>query len=340
VTRPRPPYLSHERNFRGTMVWYVRIQGKRIRIRETYGTPEFDAAYQAALARARKEPDAPERGAAGSLQWLIDQYRDTSAWQQLSKATRRQRDNIFKQVIMASGNASYARVTKADIERGRERRSGTPHQARHFLDTMRGLFRWAYKAQLIKHDPAAGVESPTRPRGGGFMPWTEDDVATYEQRWPVGTRQRVWLGVLLYTGLRRGDAVRLGRPHIRNGVAHIKTQKNNTQVALPILPVLAQTLAAGPCGDLTFIVGSNGRPLTKESFGNLFRKACRAAGVNKSAHGLRKIAAIRCAENEATVPQMNAIFGWTGAKMALHYIEFANREKMAADAMGKLERGA
>jgi hypothetical protein len=59
MPRPRPPYLSHERNYRGTMVWYVRIRGKRIRIRETYGTPEFDAAYQAALATVIKKP-APD----------------------------------------------------------------------------------------------------------------------------------------------------------------------------------------------------------------------------------------------------------------------------------------
>jgi site-specific recombinase XerD len=229
MPRPRPPYLSHERNFRGTMVWYVRIGGKRIRIRETYGTPEFDAAYQAALERVRKKPDI-ERGAAGSLQWLIDQYRDTAAWQQLSKATQRQRDNIFKQVIAASGNASYARVTKADIERGRERRGATPHQARHFLDTMRGLFRWAYKAQHVKIDPTAGVESPTRAKTEGFKPWTEEDVAAYEKRWPVGTRQRVWLDVLLYTGLRRGDATKLGRQHIRQGTATLTTEKTGTVV--------------------------------------------------------------------------------------------------------------
>jgi integrase len=67
-----------------------------------------------------------------------------------------------------------------------------------------------------------------------------------------------------------------------------------------------------------------------------FAEAARAAGVEKSCHGLRKIAATRCAENGATVPQMNAIFGWTGERMALHYIEAANRKKMAADAMHKL----
>ena len=61
------------------------------------------------------------------------------------------------------------------------------------------------------------------------------DVAAYEQRWPVGTRQRVWLDVLLYTGLRRGDAVRLGRQHVKHGVATLTTQKTGTPVAYPMM---------------------------------------------------------------------------------------------------------
>jgi hypothetical protein len=51
----------------------------------------------------------------------------------------------------------------------------------------------------------------------------------------------------------------------------------------------------GPRGDLAFIVGKNGKPLTKESFGNEFKTACRQAGVPGSAHGVRKIAATRAA---------------------------------------------
>ena len=72
---------------------------------------------------------------------------------------------------------------------------------------MRGLFRWALEAQLVKADPTVGIKNPKPSRKGGYRPWTEEDVAAYEKRWPVGTRQRVWLDVLLYTGLRRGDAV-------------------------------------------------------------------------------------------------------------------------------------
>jgi hypothetical protein len=35
---------------------------------------------------------------------------------------------------------------------------------------------------------------------------------------------------------------------------------------------------------------------------------------------------------------MNAIFGWTGAKMALHYIETADRTRLAGDSMYTLNR--
>ena len=202
---------------------------------------------------------------------------------------------------------------------------------------MRGLFRWAVKAKLVKSDPTIGVDNPSRPKTGGFQVWTEEDIAAYEARWPIGTRQRVWLDALIYTGLRRGDAVRLGRQHVRNSVATIKTEKTDTVVTLPILPALSATLQAGPCGELTFIAGENGRPLTKESFGNLFRKACRDAGLrDRSAHGLRKAAATRAANAGATVAQLEAIFGWNGGTMASHYTKAADRRRLAIEAMHKL----
>ena len=189
---------------------------------------------------------------------------------------------------------------------------------------------------MVKVDPTVGVRNPARPKGDGFIPWTEEHVTAYEKRWPIGTRQRVWLDVLLYTGLRRGDVVRLGRQHIREGVATLKTEKTDTIVTLPILPALAETLAAGPCGDLTFIAGESGNPLTKESFGNLFRDACRAAGVPGSAHGVRKIAATRAANAGATVAQLEAIFGWQGGSMAALYTRAADRRRLSIEAMSKL----
>jgi integrase len=272
------------------------------------------------------------------LEWLIARYRETPAWLTFSLATRRQRENIFRQVIESAGREPYDKITEKHIVAGRDRRGKTPFQARHFLDTMRGLFAWAKEAGFVKFDPAVAVKYPALKSGEGFPVWTEEDVAAYEAHWPLGTRQRVWLAVLLYTGLRRGDAVQLGRQHVRNEVATIRTQKsgNKIEVTIPLLPPLVEALRAGPTGDLAFICGSNGKPMTKESFGNSFSDACRGAGVRKSAHGLRKIGATRAANNGATVSQLNAIFGWTGSKMASHYTQAADRVRLAREAIGKL----
>jgi len=64
-----------------------------------------------------------------------------TAWNDLSAATRRRRDNIFVHALETAGVETYAKITQATILVGRERRSATPHQARHFLDAMRELFR-------------------------------------------------------------------------------------------------------------------------------------------------------------------------------------------------------
>jgi integrase len=285
---------------------------------------------------ARQTPK-DKRTAAGTLAWLVERYRETNAWTALSMATRRQRENILENVLEVSGQQPIGRVTRAAIVAGRDRRAkDTPFQARHFLDTMRGIFRWALEADLVKTDPTAGVSDPVMPVSDGFPQWTEDDVSAFEKRWPIGTRQRVWFDVLLYTGLRRGDAVTLGRQHVRDGVASLKTEKTDTEVTLPILPVLAATLAAGPCGDLHFIINANGQPFTKESFGNAFADACRTAGINKSAHGLRKLAATRAANAGATESQLKAIFGWTNSKMPTLYTKGADRRRLAKEAMHKL----
>jgi len=183
-----------------------------------------------------------------------------------------------------------------------------------------------------------GIKNPPKAKGDGFPAWTEDDVDRYEARWPLGTKERVWLGVLLYTGLRRGDAVRVGCQHIRDGVVTLRTEKTGIIVTVPLLPALDEILRVGPCGDLAFICGENGGPLTKESFGNFFRDACNAAGVEKSAHGVRKIGATRAANNGATVAELEAIFGWEGGRMASLYTRAADRVRLAKSARAKLDR--
>lgn len=327
MPRKRPPFVLKEITRHKTVAYYFR-QGKGPRTRlPDLGAPDFQEAYLAAL---RASGPAKKRiVGAGSLEWLVSRYRDSGAYRGLSPATRKQRDNIFKGVLAKAGHHPYSSITKKIIANGREDRASTPAQARNFLDAMRGLFRWALEADLVQVDPTHGVSNPRRPKTGGFAVWNDADVEAYEAKWPEGTRERVWFHVLLYTGLRRGDAVLIGRQHVRDGVATIRTEKTGTEVSITILPPLMKTLAAGPTSDLAFICGTSGKPLTKESFGNMFRAACLAAGVKKSAHGVRKIGATRAAEAGATVAELEAMFGWTGGAMASLYTKSADRKRLA-----------
>jgi len=103
MPRPRPPSLSRELSRHGRAVWYVRRSGKRIRIRAEYGTPEFTAEYQMAL--AAHQPATEVRTTAGTLAWLIECFRGTAAWQARSESTRAKWDGIYRQVLKAAGNA-------------------------------------------------------------------------------------------------------------------------------------------------------------------------------------------------------------------------------------------
>jgi integrase len=256
-------------------------------------------------------------------------HRQTNAWTDLAMATRRKRENIMHGVLKTGGNQPLSSITGKAIQAGIDRRK--PNQARHFLDTMRGLYKWALKAEHVSVDPTAGKVA-RKPKSAGYPPWDEDDVERFRRRWPLGTRERVAIDVLYYTGLRRGDAVVFGRQHVKDGVGRLVTEKTSEKVFIPIEPELEATIAAGPCGDLSFIAKVDGAPFTKGAFGNWFRTACRAAAIRKSAHGLRKAAATRDVNRGWTEAELEAKYGWRGGKMASHYTRSMNRERLAIEA--------
>ena len=58
-----------------------------------------------------------------------------------------------------------------------------------------------------------------------------------------------------------------------------------------------------------YLVGVSGQPQSAHAFGCWFIRRCREAGLARSAHGLRKLGAQRCAEAGATEHQLMALFG-------------------------------
>ena len=108
----------------------------------------------------------------------------------------------------------------------------------------------------------------------------------------------------------------------------IRTHKTgmDVSVALPryVLDLIAKTTPNG----LHFIVGERGHPFSNSHFGSWFKERCREAGIEKSAHGLRKLSATLAAEGGAPSHQIMAHYGWTNIKQAETYTKKADRARM------------
>ena len=278
------------------------------------------------------------RAGQGSLCALVDAFRASSYWRALSPATRKQRELILAPILCEAGRERAADIAKADIVAGRERRAHTPFLANNYLKTLRRLFGWAVEHGHLGVDPTIGVKDVPKPDNGGFRPWSEGDVEVYRRRWPLGCRQRVALDVLLFTGLRRGDATRVGQGDVENSLLRLSAEKTGTELFIPIHPDLRRALDAAPKGKTTWIAREDGEPYTKEGFGNEFGEWCREAGIRgRSAHGLRKLCAVRLLDAGVSEGELDAFMGWKhGSGTSRAYVKTRNIRQLSQRAFDKV----
>jgi integrase len=244
------------------------------------------------------------------------------AWADLKPSTKTQRRNIIDRFREEHGTKQVANLSHEHIKAMVEKK--LPAAGRHFRNALRALMVIAIDAGYVRQDPTIGI-SVRRSSGGGYHTWTEDEIATFEAAHPIGSRPRLAMALMLFTGQRRSDVVGMGWQHIRNGRIHLKQKKTGTALAVKIHPHLQAVLDAHGKGNLTFLVTEFGKPFTANGFGNWFRRQIRAAGLPEycSAHGLRKAAARRLAEAGCTAPQIAAVTGHKSLREVELYIKDA-----------------
>jgi integrase len=208
------------------------------------------------------------------------------------------------------------------------------------------MFDWALEAEVedVAENPVRKVKYPKPRPHGGHHTWTDAEIGKFELRHPVGSKAHLALALLLFTGLRASDVVRLGPKHVDGEEITITLYKNRNRapktLTLPILPDLRMVLDASTLGAETFLLTEHGKPFsTAKSFGNRFREWCDQAGLPQcTAHGLRKAGATIVAERGGTTDQLKAIFAWSTHKEPDLYTKTANTKRLAADAMPLLSR--
>jgi hypothetical protein len=166
----------------------------------------------------------------------------------------------------------------------------------------------------------------------GFSAWTHEDVAKFEAYWPVGSTPPLALAIMLYTGVRRSDAVLLGPPMVLDRV-HAPEDAEAEEGADHTGPARASGRDRQDADhrDEDLPRDAAGKSVHAAGFGNWFREKCDVARLKEcTARGIRKVAAETAAENGATEKEMMDIFRWTKADLAAYYARKANRRRSRA----------
>ena len=176
--------------------------------------------------------------------------------------------------------------------------------------------------------------------GEGHHTWSIDEIEQFERHFPIGTKARLALALLLYTGQRRGDIVRLGEQMRRDAMLVFTQEKNRSRkpvkAYVPIIAELQRILEASQTGDLVYLVSERAAPFTKESFGNWFRDRCREAGLKGcSPHGLRKACVVRMIELDCSPFEIMAVTGHRTMKEVERYGREYLRERAALNVFEK-----
>ncbi|HKD25938.1 MAG TPA: tyrosine-type recombinase/integrase [Xanthobacteraceae bacterium] len=340
---------------------YFRRRGhKRVPLPGLPGSDEFMKAYRTALSG---EPEPIEIGASrtmeGTVNAIVAAYLDcteksSSPFKTFAPETQRTRRNILenfrtrhgdKRIFRTEGNGKRVMLLMREhMQRIVNEKAATPFAQRNFLNTLNAMFDWAAGEGRVPENPTLGVKRQ-KAKTTGYKTWSEADIERFEAKHAIGTKGRLALALLLYTGQRRSDVVQMGPQHIHKGLLTIDQRKTEgteeSHLEIPVHPKLTAIIDATPTVGLkTFLVTSFGKPYSSAGFGNWFRELCDEADcADVSAHGLRKACARRLAELGCSAHEIASITGHASLGEVERYTKAANRKRLAGSAMQKLVEG-
>ena len=340
--RVLPKYVSEFRDRHGKYRVRFRRKGQ-----DTYyfkarpGTDEFALEYQACLAGVEAPVVQPGAGRAahGSIDDLIARYYRSPAWNGMSKESSR---NTYRGIIERfrekHGAKPVAAVRTQHLDAILGAMKDTPAAANNLRKVLRRLFAYAVKIDMRTDNPALHTDG-FRNRSAGFHTWTEEEIAQYQAKHRLGTRARLAMELMLWTGQRgRSDVTRFGPAHIVDGRIRLTQTKTGTAQSIKLSRQLKAAIdAMPPLRGETFLETEYGKPFTPAGFGNKFREWCDEAGLNHcAAHGLRKAMSRRLAELGATHSEGKAVTGHKRDREFDHYAAQANQTLLADRAIDKL----
>lgn len=321
----------------GTRVtyWYAWKGGPRLRGR--FGSPEFHASYNEAVA-GRKVPTS------GQLLGLIRAFQSSQDFLRLAERTRDDYRGKMKLIEARFGDfpldALTDRRSRGIFKGWRDELATTSlRQADYSWVVLARILSWGLDRGLVDANPCE--------KGGRLYHgtraekiWTLDDEAAFLRTAPAHLHLPLLLAV--WTGQREGDLLRLPWSAYDGACIRLRQSKGGRRVSIPVgAPLKAVLDATKKVGPL-ILTSSRGVPWTENGFRSSWRKARLKAGIeDRTFHDLRGTAVTRLALVGCTVPEIATITGHSLADVqAILDAHYLHRDPaLAESAIRKLERG-
>ena len=332
----RLKYIHAFRDRTGTLRFYFRRNGIRTKLPGPFGSREFLDAYAAALGEQSAEPAERKAALPGSFRALATRYFASPQFLSLSATSRTNYRRAIDRFLLEHGHRRVDQMKREHVDAILGKFANKPGAGIILLKRMRTLLRYAMAIGWRESDPSAGVRAF---KSRAIHTWDESEIATFEARWPIGSKQRLAFDLLLYTGQRGSDVARMARPAAGEKFRRVQ-QKTGAALAITVHPALRRSLDARPSGHVAAIVTEFGRPFTVKGFQNFISDAIRDAKLPSrcKAHGLRKAAARRLAEAGCSVHEIMAVTGHKTLSEVERYTRAAEQERLNAAAMAKTLR--
>jgi integrase len=344
ITKPRkylPAFVSVFNDRHGKPRYRFRRKGCDARyINAELGSEEFLHIYHECMEREPKGKSVgSERVIPGTIADLVSRYYRSTDWARKTPGAKDHDRRIIDRFREDHADKRVALLTFEHVDAILAKKSGTPTAANKLRKQLKRLFGYAVAIDMLAKNPMDRTK-PMPVRRGGYHAWTEEEIAQYQARHPYGTKARLALELMLWTGQRKSDSIRIGRQHIKDGRIRVVQEKTEEPLLIPVAPQLLQAITSMPVhGHMTYLVTEYGAPFTPNGFGNWFRDRCNEAELPQcSAHGLRKSMARRLANLNQSNQSIKSITGHKTDSEVARYTRDANQVALADAAIAALSQ--
>lgn len=321
--------------FRGT-----KTAGKPIRLPNDTLSPDFWTALQQAQGMAGDVGVLSVESVGGLIDAFIRDWPHLR--RKIAKSTQKKYEYDFNRAKAMWSAMAAKNLRPMHVQHAMDKMSDTPGAANNLLGAMQALSKWALRKGYIESSLTEGVEAYEK--DGGHIPWTDEQIKCAHEHLTGDVRKGVFL--LMYTGQRGSDMVRLAPTMIDNNDGHLGfdlgffgQRKTNVRPWMPIVPELQKEMDTWEKRPGPYVRNKEGGKCSRARFTKFFRDAVDALAAKgitalegATLHGLRGTCCIRLKRDNHSNAVIADMVGMSVA-MVERYTRFEDKRQTGARVM-------